>query len=47
MQTTNQIDFYKDGLGTRGPLNTDNLKEKNEKLDKKGLVDETLVCIST
>ena len=43
MQTTHQIDFYKDGLGTRAPLNSDNLNEKAAKLDKAGIVDETMV----
>jgi hypothetical protein len=45
MQTTHQIEFYKDGLGTRAPLNTDNLNEKAAKLDKTGVVDETMVIL--
>lgn len=43
LQTTQQVDYYKDGLGTRAPLNSDNLDEKNLKLEKTGIVDETLV----
>lgn len=28
MQSTQRIDYYKDGLGTRAVLNSDNLEEK-------------------
>lgn len=34
MQSSQRIDYYKDGLGTRAVLNTDNLDEK-----QKGIID--------
>jgi hypothetical protein len=43
MQTTHQIDYYKDGLGTRVAFSTDNLDEKNAQFLKTGRYDESLV----
>lgn len=42
MQTQNQIDFYKDGLGTRAPFNSDNYHEKQDRLEKTGKTDESM-----
>ena len=44
MQTSNRIDYYKDGLGTRAPLNSDNYNEKQIKLDQTSKIDEEMVC---
>ena len=35
-QTTQRTDYYADGLGTRAPLNSDDLLEKKEKYEKTG-----------
>lgn len=43
MQTTHQIDYYKDGLGTRAPLNSDNLEEKMAKYQETGEMNDEMV----
>jgi hypothetical protein len=43
MQTTQQTDYYKDGLGTRAPLKSDNLEDKISKYEQTGQIDEEMV----
>ncbi len=43
MQTTHQIDYYKDGLGTRVALNTDNIQEKIDQNIRTGQYDDGMV----
>lgn len=43
MMSSNQIDYYKDGLGTHAPLSSDNLLEKKKKYDSTGQVNDKMV----
>ncbi len=43
MQSTNQADYYKDGLGTQAPLNSDDLIEKKIRYESTGQINETMV----
>lgn len=43
MQTTHSIDYYKDGLGSRAPLNSDDLNEKCARYVQTGHVDNQMV----
>jgi hypothetical protein len=42
-QSTHQADFYKDGLGSQAPLNSDDLDEKKNKFEQTGQINETMV----
>jgi hypothetical protein len=46
MQTTHQIDYYKDGLGTRVAFNTDNINEKIDQNIRTGQYDDSLVGLA-
>lgn len=41
MQSTHQADYYKDGMGTQAPINSDDLLEKKMKFEKTGEINET------
>lgn len=41
MQSTQQADYYKDGLGTQAPINSDDLLEKKMRFEKTGEINET------
>lgn len=43
MQSSQRIDYYKDGLGTRAVLKTDDLEEKNRRLNENGERNEEMV----
>ena len=43
MQSTQQADYYKDGLGTQAPVNSDDLVEKKKKYESTGKINETMV----
>lgn len=43
MMTSNQMEYYKDGLGTHAPLSSDDLLEKKLKYDSTGHVNDTMV----
>ena len=43
MQSTHQAEFYKDGLGTQAPLNSDDLVEKKARYDATGQINEAMV----
>ncbi len=43
MQTTNKIDYYKDGLGTHAPLNSDDVYEKKTKYELTGSIKDSMV----
>ena len=45
MQTSQQSSYYKDGLGTQAPFNSDNLGEKINKYEQTDKVDDSLVLI--
>jgi hypothetical protein len=45
MQSSNRIDYYVDGLGTRAPVNSDDLHEKHARYEATGQVDEEMVDI--
>lgn len=42
MQSTQQADYYKDGLGTQAPVNSDDLVEKKKKYESTGKINETM-----
>lgn len=42
MQSTQQADFYKDGLGSQAPLNSDDLCTKKLKYEQTGDINETM-----
>ena len=44
MESTQQADYYRDGLGSRAPLDTNNLNEKEEKLIHEGVCYDQIVC---
>jgi hypothetical protein len=44
MQSSNRIDYYFDGLGTRAQLNSDDLHEKQARFEATGKIDEEMVC---
>ena len=44
MQSSNQIEYYRDGLGTHAPLCSDDIVEKRSKYDSTGLINDTMVC---
>ncbi len=45
MQTTQQADYFKDGLGSQAPLNSDDIIEKKVKFDSTGQINENMVFI--
>jgi len=46
MMTSNQIDYFKDGLGTHAPLNSDDVIEKKANYEATGSINDSMVsCI--
>lgn len=45
MQSSHQADYYKDGLGSQAPLNSDDLLEKKAKFEQTGEINENMVSI--
>lgn len=43
MQSSNRIEYYVDGLGTRAPVNTNDLIEKKVRFDMTGQVNNNMV----
>ena len=43
MQSSQRIEYYKDGLGTRAVLKTDDLEDKNRRLNETGDRNEEMV----
>jgi hypothetical protein len=42
IQSTNRIDYYKDGFGTRAPLNSSDFEEKNGKFEPVKYIDDEM-----
>ena len=43
MQSTQQADFYRDGLGSQAPINSDDLLEKKARFEQTGEINENMV----
>jgi hypothetical protein len=44
LQSSNRIDYYVDGQGTRAPVNSDDLLEKQARFQATGDINEEMVC---